>query len=43
MSKYDLKELLKEMFQDGDIKIEVQGNTTYAIIDGEWIDVSHYY
>lgn len=39
IDKFDLKQMLKEMFESGEIKIEVQRNETYVVIDGDWIRV----
>lgn len=39
MNKEQLKEMLKELFESGEIKIEAYNNETHVIIDGEWIRV----
>lgn len=35
-------DLLKEFFEKGQIKIEVRGNQTFVIIDGDWIRVDEH-
>ena len=39
MNKEQLLIMLKELFQNGDIKIEFTDNKTFIVIDSEWIRV----